>query len=162
MKNKIAIFPGSFDPITNGHINLVERSIPLFEKIIIGVGANSQKQSMFSLELRIKWLTEIFAGQPNVEVESYNGLTIDFCKNKNAVILLRGLRSSGDFEFEKSIALINRSLAPEVETIFLLSIPEYAHISSTIVRELIKHQGKIDHLVPACVINDMQQQFRHQ
>ncbi|MFN3940192.1 MAG: pantetheine-phosphate adenylyltransferase, partial [Chitinophagales bacterium] len=109
MKSKIAVFPGSFDPITNGHINLVERSISLFEKIIIGVGANSQKQSLFSLDQRIHWLREIFAKYPMVEVDAYNGLTIDFCKEKQAGIILRGLRSAGDFEYEKSIALINRS-----------------------------------------------------
>lgn len=118
---------------------------------------NSQKQSLFSLDQRKKWLQEIFIAYPQIEIASYEGLTIDFCKRCNANVLLRGLRSAGDFEYEKSIALINRTLVPEIETVFLLSIPEYAHISSTIVRELIRYNGDISKLVPDCIIRDMRQ-----
>ncbi len=157
MKNNIAVFPGSFDPITLGHVNLVERSLALYDIVIIAIGKNAQKQNLFSLEQRMIWIAEIFSKYPQVEIASYEGLTIDFCKSCNSKVLLRGLRSSGDFEYEKNIALINRTLVPEIETVFMLSIPEFAHISSTIVRELVRYKGNIENLVPACVIRDMQQ-----
>jgi len=156
VKKNIAVFPGSFDPITLGHVNIVERCLPLYDTIIIAIGKNTEKKNLFSLEQRMVWIAEIFAGMPQIEIASYEGLTIDFCKSCNASVLLRGLRSAGDFEYEKNIALINRTLVPEIETVFLLSIPAYAHISSSIVRELVKHKGNIKNLVPDCIIRDMQ------
>lgn len=156
MNNRIAVFPGSFDPITLGHVNLVERSLALYDTVIIAIGKNTHKQNLFSLEQRMVWIAEIFANHPQVEIASYEGLTINFCKSCNAKVLLRGLRSASDFEYEKNIALVNRTLIPEIETVFLLSIPEFAHISSTIVRELVQHNGDIKNLVPECIIRDMQ------
>lgn len=156
MKNNIAVFPGSFDPITLGHVNLVERSLALYDTVIIAIGKNTHKQNLFSLEQRMVWIAEIFSNHPQVEIASYEGLTINFCKSCNANVLLRGLRSASDFEYEKNIALVNRTLVPEIETVFLLSIPEFAHISSTIVRELVQHNGNIKNLVPDCIIRDMQ------
>ncbi|HET8963448.1 MAG TPA: pantetheine-phosphate adenylyltransferase [Chitinophagales bacterium] len=156
MKNNIAVFPGSFDPITLGHVNLLERSLALYDKVIIAIGKNTHKQNLFSLEQRMVWIAEIFSNHPQVEIASYEGLTINFCKSCNANVLLRGLRSASDFEYEKNIALVNRTLVPEIETVFLLSIPEFAHISSTIVRELVQHNGNIKNLVPDCIIRDMQ------
>lgn len=146
---KIAVFPGSFDPITLGHLSVIRRALPLFDQIIVAIGINSEKKSMFSLEQRKAWISEIFDQDSGVVVASYSGLTIDFCKQSHARFLLRGLRSGGDFEFESSIAQVNKKLAPEVETVFLLTDSEYAPISSSIVRDVIRHGGDIRKLVPA-------------
>jgi pantetheine-phosphate adenylyltransferase len=154
MNFRIAVFPGSFDPVTIGHVNTVERSMELFDKIIIAIGQNSQKQYLFALHQRMKWLKEVFADNGMVEVETFEGLTVDFCKKKNAGFILRGLRNLNDFEYERTIASLNKSISPSIETVSLISLPEYSHISSTIVKELIRHKGKFDHLVPACVSRD--------
>jgi pantetheine-phosphate adenylyltransferase len=154
MSSQIAVFPGSFDPITIGHVSTIERSIGLFGKIIIAIGQNSQKEYLFSLEQRLTWLKEIFAGNNRIEIESYEGLTIDFCRQKNAGFILRGLRNSTDFEYERTIASLNKSINAEIETICIISLPEYSHISSTIVKELIRYKGKFAHLVPTCVSRD--------
>ncbi|MEP7265175.1 MAG: pantetheine-phosphate adenylyltransferase [Bacteroidota bacterium] len=149
---RIALFPGSFDPVTVGHVDIVKRSAPLFEKIVIGVGINSTKQTMFSLEQRIKWLQETFADLPKVEVHSYEGLTVDFCKKCNAQYILRGLRTSTDFQFEKAIAQMNQLLQNEIETVFILSSPQYSPVSSTIVRDIIRHGGDVKQFLPSTVI----------
>ena len=151
---RIAVFPGSFDPITIGHVNIVERGIPLFDRIIVAIGVNSQKQSFFPLEQRMQWLNEIFAGK-QIEVKSYEGLTVEFCNSVKANFILRGVRNATDFDYEKTIASLNRSMYPHIETIMIGSAPELSHISSTIVRELIRFKGKFDHLVPACVSRDV-------
>src|SRR5674476_71247 len=122
---RIAIFPGSFDPFTIGHENIVNRAIPLFDKIIVMIGYNSNKRSFFPIEKREKWINEVFKNEPRVTVESYEGLTVDFCKKVNARYILRGLRTSADFEFERGIGQINRQLLPGIETIFLLTTPEH-------------------------------------
>ena len=153
--NRIAVFPGSFDPITIGHVDLINRVIPLFDKIIIAIGVNSQKQTMFSLEQRISWLNELFSGNEKLMISNYEGLTVDFCRSVNANFILRGLRNTFDFEYERTIASVNRSMSHEIETIMLATAPEYSHISSTIVRELIKYKGNFDHLVPSCISRDV-------
>ncbi|MFN0275778.1 MAG: pantetheine-phosphate adenylyltransferase [Chitinophagales bacterium] len=151
---KTALFPGSFDPITIGHVDIINRSIDLFDKIIIAIGHNAMKQSYFSLEMRMNWLKEIFAGNEKIEIASYEGLTVEFCKQKNVNYILRGLRNSTDFEYEKTIAALNKSVEETIETVFVITVPVYSHINSTIVRELIKYKGKFSHLVPACVTRD--------
>lgn len=154
MNERIALFPGSFDPVTLGHVNLIERALPLFDKVIVALGVNAQKQYLFTAEQRLQWLHEIFDGDPRISVEQYTGLTIDFCRQKNARYILRGLRSAADYEYEKVIALTNRSMDQNVETVSLMTVPELSFISSSIVRELIKLNGKFDHLVPVCVSRD--------
>lgn len=149
MEKRIAIFPGSFDPITKGHENILLRSLPLFDEIIVAIGKNSSKQNYFSLEQREKWLKQVFVNEPKVSVETYTGLTIDFCKKKDANFILRGLRTSADFEFEKAIAQNNKIMAPEIETIFILPVSELSAINSTIVRDIIRNGGNAAPFVPA-------------
>jgi len=148
MSKRIAIFPGSFDPITKGHENVLLRALPLFDEIIIAIGKNSSKDNYFSMEQREKWIKQIFGKEPKVRVERYTGLTIDFCKKMNAAYILRGLRTSADFEFEKSIAQNNKMMAPEIETIFILPIPELSAINSTIVRDIVRNGGDASPFVP--------------
>ena len=148
---RIAVFPGSFDPITLGHVSIVNRSLPLFDTIIISIGVNGEKKNMFSLEQRMKWIKEVFKNEPKISVESYSGLTVDFCKEKNADFILRGLRTSADFEFERSIGQINKKLDHNIETVFLLTEPEYTPVSSSIVRDVIKNNGNISEMVPSVV-----------
>ncbi len=147
MSRPIAVFPGTFDPITNGHVSIVERALPLFERIVIGMGVNSTKRTMFGQEERMRWIGEAFAGDPRIEVIAFDGLTVDLCRRVNAGFIVRGLRNSTDHGFERSIALMNRQMTG-VETIFLPSAPEHAHISSTIVRELIANKADVSALVP--------------
>lgn len=146
---RIAVFPGSFDPITAGHYDLVMRARTLFDKIIIAVGTNSEKQGLFSPEARIEMIAQLFAAKEGIDVEIYSGLTVEFCRDKNAAFLLRGLRTSADFEFERVIAQANRQLYPDVETVFLLTAPGYSHISSSIVREILRHGGDPSAFLPA-------------
>ena len=134
---KIAVFPGSFDPITVGHVNLVERAMPLFDKIVVAVGINSSKKYLFSLEQRIEWLKLVFRGQEKVEVDHFQHLTAHYCQKIGARYLLRGLRNASDFDDEKTISQVNHIVGEGIETVFLISQPEYSHISSTIVREVI-------------------------
>lgn len=150
---KTAIFPGSFDPITLGHFDIVERATPLFDKIIIAIGQNSQKKYMFTLEQRIAFIKETFKDFPNVSVEHFEGLTIDYCHSKNVNFILRGLRNPADFEFEKAIAQTNRELTKsnKIETIFLLTSADKSFISSSIVREIISFKGNYEILVPDAV-----------
>ncbi|WP_199118805.1 pantetheine-phosphate adenylyltransferase [Pedobacter sp. ASV28] len=145
---KIALFPGSFDPITIAHVDIVKRALPLFDKIVVGIGLNSSKQNFLSAEKREEIVKSIFVSHPNVEVQLYQGLTIDFCKKIGATYMVRGIRSASDFEYERAIAQINKSMMPEVETIILLSRPEYSAISSTIVRDILRNQGDVSQFVP--------------
>jgi pantetheine-phosphate adenylyltransferase len=147
MKN-IAVFPGSFDPITRGHESIIRRALPLFEKIIIAVGENPDKQTYFPLEKRIFWLEKLFTGESRIEIQKYSGLTVNFCSKVNAKYILRGLRTSADFEFERTIGQVNKVIYPEIETIFLLTIPEYTALSSSVVRELIRNGGEVDKFIP--------------
>ena len=148
---RIAVFPGSFDPITKGHESIVKRAIPLFDKIIIAIGINAGKNSMFDLEQRKLWIKSTFKNNPTIEVITYTGLTVDFCKAQNAYFILRGLRSYSDFEYESGIAQMNKSLISNVETVFLLTEPECSHISSTIVRDIIRNKGKVEQFLPNAV-----------
>ncbi len=145
---KICVFPGSFDPITKGHYDIVKRAIPLFDKLYVAIGENSTKQYLFSLEQRKAWLEEVFQDEPKVEVASYQGLTADFCQQVDAHYLLRGLRNASDFDYEKTISQINHIVGEGIETVFFIAQPAYSHISSTIVREVIKGKGDVSSFVP--------------
>ena len=147
---KRAVFPGSFDPITLGHLDIVERSIPLFDEIIIGVGTNSEKKYMFCLKKRMCFIEETFSNYNKISVSQYEGLTIDFCKKIQADFIIRGLRNPADFEFEKAIAHTNRKLSG-IETVFMLTAAKTSFISSSIVREIISNQGDYIQLVPSSV-----------
>lgn len=147
---KRAVFPGSFDPITLGHYDIIGRSLALFDEIIIAIGVNTEKKYMFPLEARKQFIAETFKTEPGIKVMHYEGLTIDFCLQQNARFMLRGLRNPADFEFEKSIAHINRKLSG-IETVFMLSAPDMSYISSSVVRDLIKHNGDYTQLVPETV-----------
>lgn len=148
----IAVFPGSFDPITTGHVDLVRRALPLFDKIIIAIGVNSQKQTLFTLDQRINWLKAVFADEPRVEVDWFENLTAHYCTRIGARYLLRGLRNSSDFDYEKTISQLNHIVGEGLETIFLISEPGYSHISSTIVREIIKGGGDAKPFLPKEVV----------
>lgn len=147
---KRALFPGSFDPITLGHLNIIERSVSLFDEIVIGVGTNSDKKQMFSLKKRMAFIKETFADYKNISVSQYEGLTIEFCKEVKADFIIRGLRNTADFEFEKAIAHTNRALSG-IETVFLLTAAKTSFISSSIVREIISNKGDYSQLVPNSV-----------
>ena len=147
---KRAVFPGSFDPITLGHQDIVERGVTIFDEIIIGIGHNADKNYMFSLDQRKMFIEQCFQNNPKVKVMDYKGLTIDFCKSIAANYLLRGVRNNGDFEFEKAIARTNRELS-EIETVFLLTSVQTSFISSSIVREIIRNKGEYKRFVPDCV-----------
>lgn len=148
---KKAVFPGSFDPITIGHIDLIYRGLEIFDEIIIAIGVNADKKQLFSLEDKIQQIKNSFINEPRIKVTSYKGLTIDFCKSVNSKYILRGLRNSSDFNYEQSIAQTNSSLS-KIESVFLISSPQLAHISSTIVRDIIKNEGDYKSLVPESVI----------
>lgn len=147
---KKAIFPGSFDPITSGHHDIITRGVKLFDELTIAIGVNSNKKYMFSLEERKKFIEDSFADNPKIKVVSYKGLTVDFCQDNNVEFILRGLRNPADFEFEKAIAHTNRDLAP-IETVFLLTAASTSYISSSIVREVIANNGDYTKLVPKSV-----------
>lgn len=147
---KIAVFPGSFDPITLGHYDIIKRSIPLFDKIIVAIGVNADKKYMFALEERKRFIEESFKNEPSVSVVTYEGLTIDLCKKMNAKFILRGLRNPADFEFEKAIAHTNRKLS-KIETVFLLTAANTSYISSSIVRDVLRNGGEYELLVPEAV-----------
>ena len=146
-----AIFPGSFDPITLGHYDIIKRSIPLFDEIIVAIGVNAEKKYMFSIEERTRFIEEAFADEPKVKVITYSGLTIDLCKKENAEFILRGLRNPADFEFEKAIAHTNRVMS-KIETVFLLTAARTSFISSSIVRDVLRNGGDISQLVPESVL----------
>lgn len=137
MEKKLAVFPGSFDPITIGHVDLVKRALPLFDEVVVAVGINSTKKYLFSLEQRLEWLEKVFAKEPRVRVDSFEKLTAHYCQRIGARYLLRGLRNASDFDYEKTISQLNHIVGGGIETVFLIAQPEFSHISSTIVREII-------------------------
>lgn len=143
-----ALFPGSFDPITLGHVDIVNRALPLFDEIIIAIGVNSQKRSLFPLEKRMEWIEEVFHFEEKVTVSHFEGLTANFCKSKNVRHIIRGLRNTRDFDFEQTIAQLNRQLNDSLDTLFWVSEPQHSHISSTIVREILQHGGDASAFLP--------------
>ena len=149
--NKICLFPGTFDPVTLGHTDIIGRSLPLFDKLFIGIGRNSNKTAMFSEEQRLKWLKDIYKNEPKIKVLAYDGLTVDCCKLVGANFILRGIRYVNDFEYEKAIADMNRSLANNVETIFLTCLPKYTSVASTLVRDVIRNGGDVSQFLPDAV-----------
>ncbi|MFC2120506.1 pantetheine-phosphate adenylyltransferase [Bacteroidota bacterium] len=145
---KIAVFPGSFDPFTKGHKSIVTRAMPIFDKIIIAIGHNTNKQGFFPLEKRLYWINEVFKNSDKIEVEKFEGLTVNFCKEKNAGYLLRGLRTAADFEYERGIAQINKAMEHNIETLFLLTAPELTSITSTIIQDILRNGGDASQFVP--------------
>ena len=145
---RIAVFPGSFDPITKGHESIIRRAIPLFEKIVVAIGVNAEKAGFFPVEKRKEWLEKVFENDPTVHIDVYSGLTVDYCSKNGIGYILRGLRTSADFEFERSIGQINKQLHPLIETVFLLTTPEFTALNSSIVRDIIRHGGDPSPFVP--------------
>lgn len=152
---RICLFPGTFDPVTLGHTDIIDRALPLFDKMYIGLGRNINKEPMFSEEQRIKWIREIYKDNPKIEVLGYDGLTVNCCKNVGANFILRGIRYVNDFEYEKAIADMNRSLENNVETIFLTCLPKFTSIASTLVRDVIRNGGNVAQFLPDAVKNSI-------
>ncbi|TZF83737.1 pantetheine-phosphate adenylyltransferase [Pedobacter sp. BS3] len=145
---KTALFPGSFDPVTKAHVDILKRSVPLFDKIVVGVGLNSNKQAYLSPETRKSMLQAVFAYEPKIEIVTYEGLTVEYCKKAGINYMIRGIRTVSDFEYEKAIAQMNHALEPDIESIFIVSKPGYSSISSTIVRDILRYKGDVSQFVP--------------
>jgi pantetheine-phosphate adenylyltransferase len=152
---RICLFPGTFDPVTLGHTDIINRVLPLFDTLIIGIGRNVNKLPMFSEEKRLGWLREIYRDEPKVEALAYDGLTVECCQQNNATYILRGIRYVNDFEYEKAIADMNRSLDHNIETIFLTCLPQYTSVASTLVRDVLRNGGNVSQFVPQEVINSL-------
>jgi pantetheine-phosphate adenylyltransferase len=152
---RICLFPGTFDPLTLGHVDIINRALPLFDKIVVGIGKNTSKSPMFSDEQRLNWIKEIYKDEDRVEGAVYEGLTIDFCKKIDAHFILRGIRYVSDFEYEKTIADANRTLDRSIETVFLTGEPKYTSVASTIVRDIIRNGGDSSHFLPEVVFNSL-------
>jgi len=152
MSKRIAVYPGTFDPVTKGHEALVLKALPLFDEIIIAIGHNSNKQTYFTLDQRKQWLEKIFEKYQQIKIDTYDTLTVNYCKEKEAKFILRGLRSSTDFEFEKNIAQANSSISPEIETVFLVSSPLLSSVNSSIVRDIHRYGGDITQFIPNGII----------
>jgi pantetheine-phosphate adenylyltransferase len=153
--SRIALFPGTFDPITIGHLDIINRAQPLFDKLIIGIGRNSSKKSMFTEEQRIKWIKEIFINNPSIDVVPYDGLTVNCCRQVGAKFIVRGIRYVNDFEYEKAIADMNRSLDHDIETVFLTCVPQYTSVASTLVRDVLRNGGDVTDYVPPVVAKSL-------
>ncbi len=147
--DKIAVFPGTFDPITVGHADIINRTSCLFDAVIVAIGVNTKKTTLFDLEIRKNWISQTFANNPKVSIDTYEGLTVDFCKKNNAKFLIRGLRNGSDFDYESHIAQLNKAMWPEIETIFINSSPELSYISSTLVRDLIIYKADFKPYLPS-------------
>lgn len=156
---KVGIYPGSFDPVTYGHIDIIKRSSTLFEKLIVAVLSNPQKQPLFSIEERVKLIKDSVGQVPNLEVDSFNGLLVDFAHMKNAKVIVKGLRVVSDFEFELQMALMNKKLSPDIETIFIMTSAKYSFLSSSIVKESAKLGGCVATLVPPAVENALKKKY---
>lgn len=153
---RIALFPGTFDPLTIGHMDIINRAIPLFDKLIIGIGRNVNKVPMFSEELRLSWVRELFRDNPAIDAIVYEGLTVECCKQVNANFIVRGIRYVNDFEYEKAIADMNRSLDHQIETVFLTCLPQYTSVASTLVRDVIRHGGDATQFLPEVVSRSLE------
>jgi pantetheine-phosphate adenylyltransferase len=156
---RICLFPGTFDPVTLGHTDIIDRALPLFDKLIIGIGRNSNKQPMFTEEQRLEWLRDIYKDNSKVEAVVYDGLTVDCCKNVGANFILRGIRYVNDFEYEKAIADMNRSIDEKVETIFLTCLPKFTSVASTLVRDVLRNGGNVSQFLPP-VVNEVIKRLR--
>lgn len=152
---RICLFPGTFDPVTLGHVDIINRALPLFDKIIVGIGLNTSKAPMFTAEQRLNWIKEIYKDDKRVEGAVYEGLTVDYCKKIGAQFILRGIRYVSDFEYEKTIADANRQLDSSIETVFLTCEPKYTSVASTIVRDIIRNNGDSSHFLPELVYNSL-------
>ena len=152
---RICLFPGTFDPVTLGHIDIIDRSLPIFDKVVVGIGINAAKNPMFSAEQRKLWFEEIYKDEPKVEVDIYDGLTVKFCQSINAHFILRGIRYVSDFEYEKTIADANRTMDRHIETIFLTGEPKYTSVASTIVRDILRNGGDASPFLPEVVIQSL-------
>jgi pantetheine-phosphate adenylyltransferase len=153
---RIALFPGTFDPITIGHIDIIQRALPLFDQLIIGIGRNANKAPMFTEEMRLKWIKELYKDESKVSSVVYEGLTVECCQKVNANFIIRGIRYVSDFEYEKAIADMNRSLDNNIETVFLTCLPQYTSVASTLVRDVLKNGGDVIPFVPPIVAKDLQ------
>lgn len=154
---RIGLFPGTFDPVTFGHIDIIDRALPLFDKLFIGVGINANKQPMFPADVRVQWINEIYQKERKVEAIMYEGLTVDCCKKIGATYIVRGIRYVNDFEYEKAIADMNRSLDDNIETVFLTCLPKYTSVASTLVRDVIRNGGDVSQFVPDVVLKSIRQ-----
>lgn len=157
---RIAVYPGSFDPVTNGHLDIIERSSRVFDKVVVGVLNNSGKNPLFSAEERVDMLKSVTHHMKNVEIDSFSGLLVDFVKMKNASVIVKGLRTVGDFEYEFQMALLNKALNPEYETMFMMTDSKYSYISSSMVKELAGFHGNLTGLVPAQIISKINQKYK--
>lgn len=146
--NRICLFPGTFDPLTLGHTDIIDRALPLFDKLVIGIGRNSNKKPMFSEQQRLKWIKEIYKNNPKVEVLAYDGLTVSCCQKVGANFILRGIRYVNDFEYEKAIADMNRSIDNNIETVFLTCLPKFTSVASTLVRDVLRNGGDVSAFLP--------------
>ena len=145
------LFPGTFDPVTMGHIDIINRALPLFDRLVIGIGRNANKAPMFTEEQRLNWLLDIYKDEPRITAVAYDGLTVECCKQVGANFILRGIRYVNDFEYEKAIADMNRSIDGHIETVFLTCLPQYTSVASTLVRDVIKYGGDVSQFLPAVV-----------
>jgi pantetheine-phosphate adenylyltransferase len=150
---RICLFPGTFDPITLGHTDIINRALPLFDKVVIGIGRNANKTPMFTEEQRLKWIKDLYADEPKVDAVVYEGLTVECCKKAGANFILRGIRYVNDFEYEKAIADMNRSINGHIETVFLTCLPQYTSVASTLVRDVLKNGGDVSQFLPK-IVND--------
>jgi pantetheine-phosphate adenylyltransferase len=155
--DRICLFPGTFDPVTLGHTDIIDRALPLFDKLVIGIGRNINKVPMFSEHQRLEWLREIYKNNPKVDAVVYDGLTVDCCKQVGANFILRGIRYVNDFEYEKAIADMNRSLEDNIETIFLTCLPQFTSVASTLVRDVLKNGGNVTQFLPGVVNETIKQ-----
>lgn len=158
---KRAVFPGSFDPMTVGHKSIIERALKIFDEIIVAVGVNNTKSAMFDIDQRVKWIDEIFADEPKIKIDKFTGLTVDYCKKVDAKFILRGLRTSADFEFERSIGQLNKYLDADLETVFLLTATSHTPITSSIVRDIIRHNGNTKGLIPEEIYKDISENKKY-
>lgn len=160
MAERIAVYAGSFDPLTYGHVNIIERALKIFDKVIVAVATNYQKQPLFSPEERVKMIKEVFKNEPRVEVESFEGLLVDYMKKKGIKIIIRGLRATSDFEYEYHMASMNKSLYPEVDTIFMVTAKDYFFISSRTIKEIASLGGEVSDFVPPIVAEKLKEKFK--
>ena len=160
MKSTLAVFPGSFDPLTNGHVDIIERGTHLFEKIIVAILVNAEKSPLFSMEERVEIVRETFRGRPNIEVDTFDGLLVDYVERRKAHVIVRGLRALSDFETEFQMALMNRRLSPNVETVFMMPAEQYTYISSRLIKEVFSLGGQVRGLVPEIVVTRLQEKQR--